>query len=89
MLDLATKRLLVQLERRLERIEIKLGCLDNATYGANGDSLQHTTGGLLVWRKADGWTTFTDGYRTWVNGPFGIQERLNSQRFPWEAGAGP
>lgn len=61
-------------------------CLDNEAYGANSDSLQHTTHGLLVWRKADNWTAFTDGYRTWVNGPYGLQERLNTERFPWEAG---
>ncbi|MGH2520064.1 MAG: hypothetical protein ACRDF8_09700, partial [Chloroflexota bacterium] len=50
---------------------------------SSGNQIQHTTsGGLLVWRKADNWTAFTDGYRTWVNGPNGIQERLNTQRFP-------
>ena len=59
-------------------------CLDDESYGPNGDSLQHTTGGLLVWRKADNWTAFSDGYRTWVNGPAGIQQRLNSERFPFE-----
>jgi hypothetical protein len=64
-------------------------CLDDEQHNpANGDGLQHTTGGLLVWRKADNWTAFTDGYRTWINGPHGVQERLNSQRFPWEADAG-
>lgn len=56
----------------------------------NGDGLQPTTGansagGLLVWRKADNWTAYTDGFHTWINGPNGLQERLNSQRFPWEA----
>ena len=61
-------------------------CTDDEGHNpANGDALQHTTGGLLVWRKADNWTAFTDGYRTWVNGPDGIRERLNSQRFSWEA----
>lgn len=76
------------------------GCVDSASYNGNtGDALQHTTtGGLLVWRKADNWTAFTDGYHTWVNGPYGLQERLNSAHFPWEAptpansttaGAGP
>jgi len=40
---------------------------------------------LLVWRKLDNWTTFTDGFHTWVNGPYGLQERLNDQRFGWEA----
>ncbi|MHB8620230.1 MAG: C39 family peptidase [Chloroflexota bacterium] len=59
-------------------------CRDNQAFAANGDAQQQTSGGLLVWRKADNWTAFTDGFRTWVNGPHGIQERLNSQRFPWE-----
>lgn len=58
---------------------------DESHNPANGDALQHTTNGLLVWRKADNFTAFTDGYRTWVNGPYGVQERLNTERFPWEA----
>ncbi len=57
----------------------------------NGDGLQETTGptgagGLLVWRKADNWTAYTDGYHTWVNGPYGLRERLNTECFAWEAG---
>ena len=60
-------------------------CLDSEHYNAIGDSVQHTTGGLLAWRKADNWTAFTDGYRTWVNGPNGLQQRLNTERFEWEA----
>jgi hypothetical protein len=64
-------------------------CLDDEQHNpANGDALQHTTHGLLVWRKADNFTAFTDGYRSWVNGPNGIQERLNTQRFAWEANPG-
>ncbi|HEX6513225.1 MAG TPA: PQQ-dependent sugar dehydrogenase [Chloroflexota bacterium] len=63
-------------------------CADNQAFAANGDALQHTANGLLVWRKADNFTAFTDGFHTWVNGPNGIQERLNTDRFPWEAGAG-
>ncbi|MHB8618038.1 MAG: hypothetical protein ACYDAG_00455 [Chloroflexota bacterium] len=64
-------------------------CADNQAYAANGDALQHTAnGGLLVWRKADNWTAFTDGAHTWINGPQGLVERLNSQRFSWEADAG-
>lgn len=60
-------------------------CLEDQHYNPmNGDGLQQTTRGLLVWRKADNFTAFTDGYRCWVNGPFGMQERLNSQRFSWE-----
>lgn len=54
-------------------------------WGANGDSLQQTTTGLLAWRKADNWTAFTDGSTTWVNGPSGVQARANGERFPWEA----
>ena len=70
-----------------DRLSGKIGfCEEDEQHNpANGDALQHTAGGLLVWRKADNWTAFTDGYRTWVNGPYGIQERLNSQRFRWEA----
>lgn len=65
-------------------------CIDNEGYNpANGDALQHTTawhgkGGLLVWRKADNWTAFTDGANTWINGPYGIQKRPNAERFDWE-----
>lgn len=49
-----------------------------------GDTLQHTTKGLLVWRKRDNFTGFTDGHRTWINGPHGLAVRLNTERFPWE-----
>jgi len=68
-------------------IPAKVGtCLQNEGHNpTNGDAIQQTTGGLLVWRKLDNWTAFTDGYRTWVNGPTGLQQRLNTQRFAWEA----
>jgi hypothetical protein len=59
-------------------------CLANQFYAVNGDAQQGTSNGLLVWRKSDNFTAFTDGYRSWVNGPYGIQQRLNSQRFSWE-----
>lgn len=60
-------------------------CLTNESHnGLTGDGLQQTTRGLLVWRKVDNSMAFTDGYHTWVNGPNGMQSRLNSQRFPWE-----
>ena len=59
--------------------------LENEHYASNGDSLQQTSTGLMVWRKADNWTAFTDGSESWVNGPNGLQERSNDQRFPWEA----
>ena len=61
-------------------------CLEDENHNPlNGDGLQHTTGGLLVWRKSDNWTAFTNGYETWINGPRGLQKRLNEERFPWEA----
>jgi hypothetical protein len=65
-------------------------CLVNEHHNpTNGDGLQEATGvdgkgGLLVWRKADNWTAYTDGNRTWINGPQGLQSRLNSDRFTWE-----
>lgn len=60
-------------------------CLEDVHHNpANGDGLQRTAGGLLVWRKADNFTAFTDGHRSWVNGPYGVQARLNSERFAWE-----
>lgn len=59
--------------------------LEDEHWGVNGDSLQRTARGLMVWRKADNWTAFTDGTRTWVNGPFGVQTRPNEERFEWEA----
>jgi hypothetical protein len=72
-------------------------CLEDERHDpSSGDALQRTTGGLLVWRKADNLTAFTDGHRTWVSGPLGLQQRLNGERFPWEqatatapAGAAP
>ena len=69
-----------------ERIPKVVGdCLEDERYNPfNGDSLQSTSGGLLVWRKADNWTAFTDGATTWINGPFGLQARANGERFPWE-----
>ena len=59
-------------------------CLENEHYNAIGDSNQQTTGGLMAWRKADNFTAFTDGYRAWINGPFGLVQRLNTERFFWE-----
>lgn len=62
-------------------------CLDNEQHNpATGLTQQSTTNGQLTWRKADNWTGFTDGQRTWINGPEGLQQRLNSEQFPWEAG---
>src|SRR5207237_4465565 len=64
-------------------------CITNEYHNPdNGDGLQQTTGGLLVWRKADNWTAFTNGATTWINGPCGLQSRPNNERFPWEQGGG-
>ena len=60
-------------------------CLTNEVFDAQGNSNQMTTNGMMQWRKADNFTAFTDGFRSWVNGPCGLEMRLNSQRFPWEA----
>ena len=61
-------------------------CLENQHSNVvNGDALQQTTGGLMVWRKLDNWTAFTDGYMTWINGPNGLEARLNTENFDWEA----
>jgi hypothetical protein len=59
-------------------------CVDNEMHGANGDGLQNTVHGLMVWRKADNFTAFTNGSTTWINGPFGLQTRPNNLRFTWE-----
>src|SRR5712691_3063666 len=54
-------------------------CLENEWHNPeNGDGLQRTTGGLLVWRKADNWTAFTNGSLTWINGPTGMVTRPNA-----------
>ncbi|MHB0870059.1 MAG: hypothetical protein ACYC66_13120 [Chloroflexota bacterium] len=58
--------------------------LENEHWADNADSLQMTTRGMMVWRKADNWTAFTDGATTWVLGPFGLQRRANQERFGWE-----
>ncbi len=66
-------------------------CLEDERFNpANGNAEQRTTawhgkGGLLVWRRADNWTAFTDGATTWINGPHGLQRRPNGERFDWEA----
>jgi hypothetical protein len=61
-------------------------CIENEHHNPfNGDALQQTTGGLMVWRKADNWTAFTNGATTWLNGPFGLAVRPNAgPLFPWE-----
>ena len=60
-------------------------CLENQYFASNGDAWQHTTKGLLAWRKGDNRTTFTNGYQTWLNGPGGLAQRFNDEWFEWEA----
>lgn len=70
-------------------------CLENERFNpGNGNAEQRTTahhgqGGLLVWRKHDNWTAYTDGHWTWVNGPSGLQRRLNGDLLPGESPAPP
>ena len=60
-------------------------CTENERFNPlNGNAEQATTGGMFDWRKTDNWTAFTDGHRTWINGPQGLQSRLNAQRSSWE-----
>lgn len=54
-----------------------------------GDTVQPTTGGLMVWKKSSGRVYFTDGNTTWVLGPNGMQSRPNDQRFDWESAHTP
>lgn len=63
-------------------------CLENEQHHpGKGVTLQRTKNGLLAWEKATNHTSFTDGYRTWVSGPYGLQQRLNTERFDWERDA--
>ncbi len=69
-----------------DRIPAVVGqCTGNEYHDGVGNGYQNTVNGTLAWRKADNWTAFTNGYQTWVSGPYGVRQRLNTQRFPWEA----
>jgi hypothetical protein len=65
-------------------------CLEAERFDpSKGLSEQRTSGGLLVWRKDENLLAFTDGYRTWLLGSNGVVQRLNTQRYCWEADASP
>ena len=65
--------------------EIVGDCLENESFNpVLGEARQRTAGGLMVWRKADNWTGFTDGQRTWIHGPEGLQSRLSTELLDWE-----
>jgi hypothetical protein len=49
-------------------------CKDNITYAANGDGVQHTAKGVLVWSKAQNVSSFSNGSETWVLGTSGVQK---------------
>jgi hypothetical protein len=60
-------------------------CAGDLNYDpTTGDALQMTQNGMLVWRKFDNFTAFTNGFQTWIMGPFGLETRLNTELFPWE-----
>lgn len=60
-------------------------CLEDEHFNLeNGNAEQRTSGGLMVWRKVDNFTAFTDGGTSWINGPNGLQSRPNAERFSWE-----
>jgi len=62
--------------------------LECARYTEAGDQVQATTKGQFVWRRADNWSGFTNGSRTWVLVPTGVASRSNDQRFEWESDYG-
>jgi hypothetical protein len=67
-------------------------CVDNQFFAANGDAQEHTTKGLMAWRKLDNATVFTDGATTWMTRPSWISDaqnravvsRPNNRVFAWE-----
>ncbi len=61
-------------------------CLENEHPDGQGNVVQQTTGGMLVYRPADNWTAFTDGLTTWINGPCGLDSRPNGTLLAWEQG---
>jgi hypothetical protein len=39
---------------------------------------------MLAYNPSSQRTSFTDGYRTWLIGPNGLEQRLNNERLSWE-----
>ena len=74
----------VRLENSLDRRTIG-SCTAAPITAPNGDIVQPTTAGLIVVRSLDGRAAFTDGVRTWIDGPSGVQRRMNGDRFSWES----
>lgn len=63
--------------------------IEDEHWSGNGDSLQATTSGLMVYRKDTNTPAFTDGTHTWLLGPLGLQDRPNEERFDWEQPPAP
>jgi phosphohistidine phosphatase SixA len=60
-------------------------CRENERHiPGNGNAEQRTANGILVYRAIDGRLLFSNDSRTWINGPQGLVDRPNNQRFPWE-----
>ena len=50
-----------------------------------GVMLQKTTTGVMTWSKADNQVSFTDGGRTWIQGPSGVQLQADEVEVSEEA----
>src|SRR5215210_2494138 len=50
----------------------------------NGNAEQRTANGILIYRALDGRLLFSTDSRTWINGPEGLIDRPNNERFAWE-----
>ena len=66
-------------------------CVEDAQVDpATGNLTQRTTNGLLMWRKADNWTAFTDGPNTYIARPEGVVSRpTDGLRLPFEGSEPP
>jgi hypothetical protein len=70
-------------------LEDEHGTIDPATRRPlNLDTVQRTTGGLLVWDQRTNTTRFSNGFQTWTESACGLQTRLNSETFVWETNPG-
>jgi uncharacterized protein YjbI with pentapeptide repeats len=59
-------------------MEVVGGCLEAEHVIPNGNIEQRTANGLLYLRKCDNLPIFTDGNLTWLDGPYDVMSRLNS-----------
>ena len=61
-------------------------CMENQReVPGNGTAVQRTARGTMVYRPQDNSMMFTDGARTWIDGPRGLLDRPANQRFEWES----